>query len=109
MLSAVVPSHGSFKGVKKIVREKGREGERESMSNTPLQHAYQTLLHRNLLTPNPSQAALVTRLSQLQTLLTQPPTNDRHGPTRGLYIHGGVGTGCGTWVWPGGVGVWGGT
>ena len=59
------------------------------MSPAPIQHAYQALLHRGLLTANPSQAALVTRLSHLQLSLTHAPGH----ATRGLYIHGGVGTG----------------
>jgi protein AFG1 len=63
------------------------------MSKPPLtiHQAYQFLLHNKKLSPNPPQAALVTRLSQLQISLTQQPLT-RHAP-RGLYIHGAVGTG----------------
>lgn len=60
----------------------------------PLTTAYRSLLHRNRLTPDILQSALVDRLSTLQTELSSPPPPKSHPPPpRGLYIHGGVGTG----------------
>jgi protein AFG1 len=58
------------------------------MLKTPLHHAYKSLLTKNHLSPNPSQAALVTRLAALQTnLIASPHRQD------GIYIYGAVGTG----------------
>lgn len=58
------------------------------MTRTPLHAAYKKLLERRRLTPNPSQAALVDRLSRLQQSLAG--LNYDQG---GLYIYGDVGTG----------------
>ncbi|KAE9364986.1 AFG1-like ATPase [Stipitochalara longipes BDJ] len=58
------------------------------MSKTSLQAAYAALLARQRLSPNPSQAALVTRLASLQKDLTIS-----HGSLKGVYIYGSVGTG----------------
>jgi protein AFG1 len=66
------------------------------MATPPLTTAYRSLLHRARLTPDPIQAALVTRLSALQTSLSSPPPSSKRNPApppRGVYIHGGVGTG----------------
>jgi protein AFG1 len=56
---------------------------------TALDHAYDALLKKGRLLPNPSQAALIHRLSQLQLSLSQTKTPSSNG----LYIHGSVGTG----------------
>ena len=58
------------------------------MSRISLQAAYEALLARQRLSPNPSQAALVTRLAGLQAELTVPYTSPK-----GVYIYGSVGTG----------------
>jgi protein AFG1 len=58
------------------------------MSKSPLHAAYKKLLEKGRLTPNPSQAALVERLSRLQRSLAD--SNYEEG---GLYIYGDVGTG----------------
>jgi predicted ATPase len=71
------------------------------MSTPALKTAYRSLLQRGRLTPDPIQSALVDRLSLLQTELLSSPTTTatlrqqkiRAPPPRGLYIHGGVGTG----------------
>ncbi len=59
------------------------------MSKSPIHAAYTTLLRRGRLTTNPSQAALVDRLSRLQHSLL---TNSSNGNS-GVYIYGDVGTG----------------
>jgi protein AFG1 len=59
------------------------------MSKSSLNVAYAALLARQRLTPNPSQAALITRLSHLQTSLETSSSE----PQNGLYIYGSVGTG----------------
>lgn len=60
------------------------------MTTGALKSAYNALLTKGRLSPNPGQAALVARLAQLQsTLLNEPP----HHTTNGLYIYGAVGTG----------------
>lgn len=59
------------------------------MSKSALPNAYKALLSRNRLTPNPSQAALITRLANLQLDLT----SHAHPPPLGVYIYGDVGTG----------------
>ncbi|KAF2418401.1 hypothetical protein EJ08DRAFT_575404, partial [Tothia fuscella] len=58
------------------------------MSKSSIHSAYKSLLQRGRLTPSPTQAALVDRLASLQTTLVKSSS-----PTRGLYIHGSVGTG----------------
>jgi protein AFG1 len=58
------------------------------MIRTPLHAAYKKLLERCCLTPSPSQAALVDRLSKLQQSLA-----DLNYDQGGLYIYGDVGTG----------------
>ena len=58
------------------------------MARTSIHSAYKALLTRGRLTTNPGQAALVDRLSTLQTTLTQ--SSD---PQNGVYIYGNVGTG----------------
>lgn len=66
------------------------------MATPPLTTAYRSLLQRNRLIPDKLQSALVDRLSQLQTDLSSSPdqqTTRPQPPPRGLYIHGGVGTG----------------
>ncbi|GAB7328025.1 hypothetical protein MBLNU13_g00076t3 [Cladosporium sp. NU13] len=75
------------------------------MATPALTTAYRSLLQRGRLTPDPIQSALVDRLSLLQTeLLSSSPTTKAATttlprqkkpppPPRGLYIHGGVGTG----------------
>lgn len=72
------------------------------MSAPALTTAYRSLLQRGRLTPDPIQSALVDRLSLLQTELLSTsssptpinqPLKKRTPPPRGLYIHGGVGTG----------------
>ncbi|KAM0706014.1 hypothetical protein Q7P35_007374 [Cladosporium inversicolor] len=70
------------------------------MSAPALTTAYRSLLQRGRLTPDPLQSALVDRLSLLQTELlatsTLPQQQQKRNPRpppRGLYIHGGVGTG----------------
>jgi predicted ATPase len=74
------------------------------MSAPALTTAYRSLLQRGRLTPDPIQSALVDRLSLLQTelLSTSTTTQSQTGQLkrkppppapRGLYIHGGVGTG----------------
>ena len=59
--------------------------------------AYATLVSRGKLVKDPIQEQLVHRLANLQlTLLERRNTTSRSGydePVRGLYIHGGVGTG----------------
>ena len=60
-----------------------------SATSPALEHAYRALLQKGRLLPNPSQAALIHRLSQIQTDL-----HHDSGPVpNGLYIHGSVGTG----------------
>lgn len=59
------------------------------MTADALKSAYNALLSKGRLSANPGQAALVTRLSELQTSLI----NDTHHVPNGLYIYGGVGTG----------------
>lgn len=59
------------------------------MTVDALKSAYNALLSKGRLSANPGQAALVARLSELQTSLIEEP---HHAP-RGLYIYGGVGTG----------------
>lgn len=59
------------------------------MTVDALKSAYNALLSKGRLSANPGQAALVARLSELQTSLINEP---QHAP-RGLYIYGGVGTG----------------
>ena len=69
------------------------------MSTPALKTAYRSLLQRGRLTPDPIQSALVDRLSLLQTELLSSTTTTlqqqkiKQPPPRGLYIHGGVGTG----------------
>ncbi|PMD31858.1 AFG1-like ATPase [Hyaloscypha variabilis F] len=58
------------------------------MSKTSLQAAYAALLTHQRLSPNPSQAALVTRLARLQADLTIP-----YASPKGVYIYGSVGIG----------------
>ena len=58
------------------------------MSKSPISAAYKSLLDRGRLGANTQQAALVNRLSKLQTTLT---TNEEQDA--GLYIYGSVGTG----------------
>jgi peroxisome-assembly ATPase len=58
------------------------------MSKSPLFAAYKKLLEKGRLTPNPSQSALVDRLSRLQQSLA-----DCKYEEGGLYIYGDVGTG----------------
>ncbi|GAB7337023.1 hypothetical protein MBLNU457_g2436t1 [Dothideomycetes sp. NU457] len=60
-----------------------------STTSTALEHAYQALLYKGRLLPNPSQAALVHRLSKIQIDLDK---DTGHVPL-GLYINGSVGTG----------------
>jgi protein AFG1 len=60
-------------------------------TTTSLDHAYQALLKRGRLSQNPSQSALINRLSAIQTGLSSPDT--AKPATGGLYIHGSVGTG----------------
>lgn len=59
------------------------------MTVDALKSAYNALLSKGRLSANPGQAALVARLSELQTSLINAP----HDVPRGLYIYGGVGTG----------------
>ncbi|KAJ4421482.1 hypothetical protein N0V82_003747 [Gnomoniopsis sp. IMI 355080] len=59
------------------------------MTADALKSAYNALLSKGRLSANPGQAALVARLSELQTSLTNAP----HHVPNGLYIYGGVGTG----------------
>lgn len=59
------------------------------MTADALKSAYNALLSKGRLSANPGQAALVARLSQIQTSLIDAP---HHAPN-GLYIYGGVGTG----------------
>lgn len=59
------------------------------MTTSALKSAYDALLTKGRLGANPGQAALVTRLSALQTTLTNEP----HHRPNGLYIYGSVGTG----------------
>ncbi|CAL3971229.1 unnamed protein product [Diplocarpon coronariae] len=61
------------------------------MTSPLIQTAYRSLLQRRRLTPNLSQAALVTRLASLQTSLLTG--NEPQPGSKGLYIHGAVGTG----------------
>lgn len=69
------------------------------MFTPALKTAYRSLLQRGRLTPDPIQSALVDRLSLLQTELLSSTTTTfqqqkiKPPPPRGLYIHGGVGTG----------------
>jgi len=58
------------------------------MSRSALHAAYKKLLDKGRLTPNPSQAALVDRLSRLQKSLA-----DSEYDEGGLYIYGDIGTG----------------
>lgn len=62
------------------------------MSRSSLTTAYKTLLSRNRLTPNPGQAALVTRLATLQGDLVNS-SNVEIQSQQGVYIYGNVGTG----------------
>ncbi|XMA15539.1 hypothetical protein WAI453_008330 [Rhynchosporium graminicola] len=63
------------------------------MSQNALQTAYQALLKRQRLTPNPGQLALVNRLATLQTSLHNLKNNNTPPPLKGVYIYGDVGTG----------------
>jgi protein AFG1 len=58
------------------------------MSRIGLSAAYTALLQRQRLSPNPGQAALVTRLASLQAELKA----SNYAP-KGVYIYGSVGTG----------------
>ncbi|KAI5242788.1 hypothetical protein E4T43_04583 [Aureobasidium subglaciale] len=60
-----------------------------SATTTSLQHAYQALLGKGRLSQNGLQAALINRLSTIQTDLVSDAASTPHG----LYIHGSVGTG----------------
>jgi protein AFG1 len=62
-----------------------------SLHTTSLDNAYHALLKRGRLSQNPSQAALINRLSAIQTNLDSSDT--AKPATGGLYIHGSVGTG----------------
>lgn len=68
------------------------------MTAPALRSAYNTLLQRGRLSPNPHQAALVTRLATLQDELASTskkkylPGQQENAP-KGLYIYGSVGTG----------------
>lgn len=58
--------------------------------------AYQNLLSKGRLKPNPGQAALVNQLSHLQQNLSVSSRwwkHDNAASTNGVYIYGGVGTG----------------
>lgn len=68
----------------------------ESMSKSPIQAAYKSLLDRGRLTHNPGQQALVERLARLQSSLSAQdsgPDASSSEETTGLYIYGDVGTG----------------
>ncbi|KAF1349059.1 AFG1-like ATPase-domain-containing protein, partial [Delphinella strobiligena] len=58
-----------------------------------IHNAYQTLLTRGRLVPNPAQAALVQRLANLQTRLAPAYSTAPHQKGKGVYIYGNVGTG----------------
>ncbi|KAF2451973.1 hypothetical protein P171DRAFT_346240, partial [Karstenula rhodostoma CBS 690.94] len=61
---------------------------------TALEAAYRALISRGRLSHDHGQAALVTRLAQLQTSLTQLGSTSTNAPApRGVYIYGSVGTG----------------
>lgn len=64
---------------------------------SPITNAYQTLLARGRLQPNPAQQALVNQLGALQQQLVDHGTSrgwSRKAPNvNGIYIYGGVGTG----------------
>lgn len=71
----------------------------------PITTAYRSLLQRGRLSPDKIQSSLVDRLALLQNDLSTPPQQQQQQkpltqlrqpqspPPRGLYIHGGVGTG----------------
>ncbi|PPJ57947.1 hypothetical protein CBER1_11091 [Cercospora berteroae] len=72
------------------------------MTKRALEAAYQSLITRSRLRPDPHQKALITRLANLQDelLATNPIPKtisligqDPKPPPRGLYIYGSVGTG----------------
>ncbi|PIA99080.1 Lactation elevated protein 1 [Cercospora beticola] len=72
------------------------------MTKRALEAAYQSLITRSRLRPDPHQQALITRLANLQDelLATNPIPRtiplirqDPKPPSRGLYIYGSVGTG----------------
>ncbi|KAF2207606.1 hypothetical protein CERZMDRAFT_25362, partial [Cercospora zeae-maydis SCOH1-5] len=74
------------------------------MTKRALEAAYQSLITRSRLRPDPHQEALITRLANLQDelLATNPGSlpkplpllhQDPKPPPRGLYIYGSVGTG----------------
>jgi protein AFG1 len=63
------------------------------MSQNSLQTAYKALLGRQRLVQNPGQAALITRLANLQAELAIPSQSHAHDPLKGVYIYGDVGTG----------------
>ncbi|KAF9739183.1 hypothetical protein PMIN02_001346 [Paraphaeosphaeria minitans] len=62
-------------------------------SQTALEATYRALISRGRLSQDNGQAALVTRLAQLQTSLTQPKSELKASAPRGVYIYGSVGTG----------------
>ncbi|KAK7186049.1 AFG1-like ATPase [Paraphaeosphaeria sporulosa] len=62
-------------------------------SQTALEAAYRTLISRGRLSHDNGQAALVSRLAQLQTSLSQPRSKLNAPAPRGVYIYGSVGTG----------------
>ncbi|CZR58544.1 uncharacterized protein PAC_08436 [Phialocephala subalpina] len=61
------------------------------MSKSSLPSAYKALLKRHRLVQNPGQAALITRLANLQNDLTL--SHHAQPPLKGVYIYGDVGTG----------------
>lgn len=71
------------------------------MTRTALHAAYKGLLQRGRLAPDQHQAALISRLADLQEELVQSNQNNTSilpnaqptKPTKGLYIYGTVGTG----------------
>lgn len=60
---------------------------------TALEGAYRALIARGRLSHDPGQAALVARLAQLQTSLTQLGLRSKAPALQGVYIYGSVGTG----------------
>jgi len=63
---------------------------------SPISAAYQNLLSKGRLNPNPGQAALVNQLGHLQQNLTVRSRWWKHNnaaSSNGVYIYGGVGTG----------------
>ena len=63
------------------------------MSKSVLHEAYNTLVTKGRLKPNPNQASLVDRLATLQSQLTTANTSRLSNGLPGVYIHGSVGTG----------------